>query len=241
MFEDLVNDPLFIISLIVIGIFTVGIIIAATAHSIFYRTKERLMKVENSTNAYTYEVIAWGIKKFNQRTKIYLAGEKTEDCYDYANDRIILKDDIFYGTSVASLAIAGHEFGHSMQRYNNSILFAICCFLQKLNRFFSGLFLPLVILGTIIWIIPFELKVIGEIMIYVGLFALLVTILMKVFLIPLEFGASHNAKVFLKKHVGIRGKELREVKRLLRAAGFTYVASLFEGPYLFVRFLFGKR
>lgn len=238
MFEGLIENPLFIISLIVIGVFLIGIIIASTAHRIFYQIRDELMTVENSTNAQTYEVLAYGIEKFKQKTKLFLAGDKVDDCYDYVNDRIILKPEIFYGTSVASLAIASHEFGHSMQRYNNNIWFAICYFMQKLNRFFSGLFLPLVILGAIVWVIPFELNIIGKVMIYVGLGALAITILMKLFLIPLEFGASRNAKKFLKKHVGIKGKELRDVKRLLRAAGFTYIASLFEGPYRVIRFIF---
>lgn len=240
MFEELLENPLFYVSIAIIIIFLVGMIIAGSAHRIFYKIKDELMGVESSLNAQAYQVIAFGIDKYKQRTKLYLAGGKVEDCYDYVNDRIILKPEIFYGTSIAALAIACHEYGHSQQRYNNSIFFAICYFLQKLNRFFSGLFLPLVILGTIVWIIPFELNVIGEVMIYVGLGALAITILMKLFLIPLEFGASRNGKKFLKKDVGIKGKELRQVKRLLRAAGFTYVASLFEGPYRICRFLFGK-
>ncbi len=240
MFEELIENPLFIISLLVIVVFLIGMIIAGTAHRIFYKVKDELMNVESSLNAQAYQVLEFGIDKFKQRTKLYLAGEKVDDCYDYANDRIILKPEIFYGTSVASLAIACHEFGHSRQRYSNSIFFAICYFLQKLNRFFSGLFLPLVLLGIIIWVIPFELNIIGKIMIYVGLGALAITILMKLFLIPLEFGASRNGKMFLKKHVGIKGKELRQVKRLLRSAGFTYIASLFEGPYIVFRYIFGK-
>lgn len=240
MFEELIENPLFIISLVVIFVFLVGMIIAGSAHRIFYKIKDELMNVESSLNAQAYQVLAFGIDKFKQRTQLFLAGDKVEDCYDYVNDRIILKPEIFYGTSVGALAIASHEFGHSQQRYNNSIFFAICYFLQKLNRFFSGLFLPLVLLGTIVWIIPFELNIIGKVMIYVGLGALAITILMKLFLIPLEFGASRNGKKFLKKHVGIKRKELRQVKRLLRAAGFTYIASLFEGPYRVFRYIFGR-
>ncbi len=238
MLEDLISSPLFIITIVIIGLFLIGLIIAGTAHRRYYNLREKFSQIENSTGVETYQIIEYGIQKNEQKTGLYIAGEKVEDCYDYVNDRIVLKEDVFYGTSVASLAIACHEFGHSMQRYSNSFWFAMCYFFNKLNSFFSGLFFPLVLIGLIIWLIPFELNIIGEVMIYVGLFSFAVTLLTKLFLIPLEFGASKNGKKFLKKQIGIKGKELSQVKELLNAAGMTYVASLFATPYKVIRFIF---
>lgn len=238
MLEELVSSPLFIISCVVVGLFLVGLIIAGSAHSRFFKLMDKYSQIPNSTGLYTYEVIDYAIQQNKQKTKLYIAGEKVEDCYDPVNDSIILKENIFYGTSVASLAVASHEFGHSMQRYKNNVWFAICHLFQKLNSLFSGLFFPLVILGLIVWLIPFELNIIGKVMIYVGLFSFFVTLFLKIFLIPLEFGASRNAKKFLKKQIGIKGKELSQVKELLNAAGMTYVASLFATPYKVIRFIF---
>lgn len=238
MIDDLISSPLFIVVSIVIGLFLIGLIIAGTAHRRFFRIKEKFDQVENSTGATASQIIDFAIRKHNQRTRLFIAGDKVEDCYDYVNDAIVLKEDVFHSTSVSSMAIAGHEYGHSMQRYNHSIWFAICQFFQKLNSFFTGLFFPLVLLGLIVWIIPFELNIIGKVMIYVGLFSFLICFLLKLFLIPLEFGASKNARKFLKNDIGIKGKELSQVKKLLNAAGMTYVASLFATPYRIVRYIF---
>ena len=77
-------------------------------------------------------------------------------------------------------------------------------------------------------------------MIYVGLVAFLVTFLLKIFLIPLEFNASKNARKFLKNQIGIKGKELSQVRKLLNSAGMTYVASLFATPYRIYQALFRR-
>ena len=240
MLEELISNPLFIITLVAIGLFLIGLIIAGTAHQNFFALKEKLSKVETSNNLCAYQVLEYGIQHNNQNTKLFLAGEKVDDCYDYVNDAIILKEDIFYGTDVASLAIASHEFGHSMQRYNSSFWFFLCYIFQKLNSFFSGLCFPLIFIGLIVWIIPFELNIIGKVMIYVGLVAFLVTFLLKIFLIPLEFGASKNARKFLKNQIGVKGKELSQVRKLLNAAGMTYVASLFATPYRIYQTIFRR-
>ena len=237
MLDELLANPLFIITVIIIGLFLIGLIIAGTAHKHYYNLKAKYDQIENTTGMPTFKVLEYGIRENKQKTKLYIAGDKVEDCYDYVNDNIILKEDIFYGTSVASLAVASHEFGHSMQRYNNSFWFAMCYFFNKLNSFFSGLFFPLVLIGLIIWLIPFELNIIGEVMIYAGLFSFAVTLLTKIFLIPLEFGASKNARKFLKKQIGIKGRELNQVRKLLNAAGMTYVASLFATPYKVIRYI----
>ncbi len=238
MLEELISNPLFIITLVAIGLFLIGLVIAGTAHQNFYSLLTKLQKEENSTGSYTYEVIEYGIQHNNQKTQLFIAGEKIDDCYDYENDSIILKENVFYGTDIASLAIASHEFGHSMQRYNSNFWFFVCHIFQKLNSFFSGLAFPLIFIGLIVWIIPFELNIIGKVMIYVGLFAFLVSLLLKIFLIPLEFGASKNARKFLKNQIGIKGKELAKVRKLLNAAGMTYVASLFATPYRIYRYIF---
>lgn len=238
MIDELISNPLFIIVSVAIGLFLIGLIIAGTAHRRFFDIKEKLDKVENSTGTCAFQMIDFGIKKHNQKTQLFIAGDKVEDCYEYVKDAIILKENVFYGTSVSAMAIASHEFGHSMQRYNNSIWFAICHFFQKLNSFFSGLCFPLILIGLIVWLIPFELNIIGKVMIYVGLFSFIVSFLLKLFLIPLEFGASKNARKFLKNDIGIKGKELGQVKKLLNAAGMTYVASLFATPYKIFRYIF---
>ncbi len=238
MLEEIFASPLFFITIIIIALFLIGLIIAGTAHRKFFSIKEELEQVQSSTNSPAFKVLEYGIKTNKQKTQLYIAGEKTENCYEYVKDAIILKEDVFYGDDVASLAIASHEFGHSMQRYHNNFWFFICYIFSKLNALLSGLFFPLTILGLIIWLIPFELNIIGKVMIYVGLISFAVSLLLKIFLIPLEFGASKNAKKFLKNQIGIKGKELTQIKKLLHAAGMTYVASLFATPYRVIRFLF---
>lgn len=240
MITSLLTNPLFILCFIAILVFIVGLIIASTAHKTFYRRLEKYRDVENSTGVQTFKILQYGIQKNKQKTRIMQYDGKQGDCYDYVQDVILLKEENFFGTNVTSLAIASHEYGHSMQRYQNSIWFPICLLFQKLNSFFSNLAFPLLFIGLIVWLIPFELNIIGKVMIYVALSAFTISLILKLILIPLEFGASRKARKFLKKDIGIKGKELAMIKKIQNAAGMTYVASLFATPYKIVYYLFRR-
>lgn len=124
-------------------------IIAGSAHRIFYKIKDELMNVESSLNAQAYQVLAFGIDKFKQRTQLFLAGDKVEDCYDYVNDRIILKPEIFTAQALVRLRLlpTNLDIRNNDTTTAYSLQFVI---FAETKLFFSGLFLPLVLLGTIV-------------------------------------------------------------------------------------------
>ena len=239
MIEELLASPLFIIVCITIVVFIIGMIIASSAHRRFMELAEQYSDTSTSLGLNTAEFLYRSIEMLGQeKTKLAMAGEKVADCYDYINDTIILKEEHLQSYSITSLAIASHELGHSMQRHANSFWLLLGFIFQKLNKFFQGLFLPLILIGLVVWLIPFEFSMVGEVLIYVGLGALAVSVLLKIVLIPLEFNASKRAINFLKKHIPLDRQEIAVVKKLLNAAGNTYIASLFEKPYIIYRALF---
>ncbi len=145
--------------------------------------------------------------------------ERMGDHYDPVNKRLVLSEANYYGQSPAALGVAAHECGHAIQ---HKIAYAplqwrmmavgatnfasqIVMWLPLLG-FFTGLaWGKIALLMAIAW---------GVIMIF------------NLITLPVEFDASRRAKTILG-NMGYIGTadEMLGVKRVLNAAGWTYVAA----------------
>jgi len=140
------------------------------------------------------------------------------DHYDPIQKRLVLSNENYYGTSCAALGVAAHECGHAIQ---DKIAFAplrwrmaavgvttfanqIVLFLPILG-FFTGMFSQTLIIMAIAW---------GVIMLF------------QMITLPVEFDASNRAKQILAGmgHVATPD-QMTAVKKVLDAAGWTYVAA----------------
>ncbi len=139
------------------------------------------------------------------------------DHYDPKRKTVRLSKDIFHGTSIASVSVAAHEVGHALQDKTGYTFMKVRSFLVPFTNFGSKFGYVALFIGLIFGIMDFA---------WAGIGLLLLIVLFQLVTLPVEFNASFRAEMQLDK-LGILDKgEQAASKKMLRAAAYTYVASL---------------
>jgi Zn-dependent membrane protease YugP len=143
---------------------------------------------------------------------------KLSDHYDPSSKVLRLSQDVYQGSSVASLAIAAHELGHAMQDMEGYFPLRLRAAIIPAINIGSYLGWILIILGLIMnWV---GISWLGVIVFSSGALFALATL-------PVELNASARAKRLLVQSGLIVGQEeMRGVSKVLNAAALTYVAAL---------------
>lgn len=149
---------------------------------------------------------------------VHVSGNLT-DHYDPRNKTLSLSDSVYNSVSVAAVGVAAHECGHAIQHDRRYIPLRIRGSLVPVANFGSALAWPLIIIGLL-----FGGSVSGF-LIRLGIILFSFAVLFQLVTLPVEFNASHRALRLLEE-TGILGTaELRDTRKVLRAAALTYVAS----------------
>ncbi len=139
------------------------------------------------------------------------------DHYDPRTKTVNLSSDIYNGTTVAGVSVACHECGHAIQDKDNYVFMRIRSSLVPIVNFSSKLGYFAILIGLI-----FSLTN----LIWIGIFAEVAILGFQLVTLPVEFDASRRAL----KEIEITGildkKEWKGSRKMLRAAAFTYVASV---------------
>lgn len=138
------------------------------------------------------------------------------DHYDPTSKTVNLSQDVFYGDSVASAAVAAHECGHAVQHAKAYSFLRLCSALVPAVQFSSNI-VTWVLLGGVLLINVFPtLLLIG-----IGLFAM--STLFSFVTLPVEIDASKRATRWLQG-AGITnyGDQPMAVDAL-KSAAYTYV------------------
>ena len=137
-----------------------------------------------------------------------------------------LSTDIYEGTSIASVSVAAHECGHAIQ--------------DKIS------YTPMRIRSMLVPIVNFSTKI-GYLVIAIGLAAgalkiatfglilLLSMLLFQLITLPVEFDASRRGKIELNELHILDSSEQKGAAKMLRAAAFTYVASVLSTLFQILR------
>jgi len=143
---------------------------------------------------------------------------KLSDHYDPRSKVLRLSQDVYQGSSVASLAIAAHELGHAMQDKDGYFPLRLRAAIIPAVNIGSYLGWILIILGLFMnWV---GVSWLGVIVFSGGALFALATL-------PVELNASARAKRLLVQSGLIVGQEeMRGVNKVLNAAALTYVAAL---------------
>lgn len=139
------------------------------------------------------------------------------DHYDPTRKVIKLSTDIFHGNSIASVSVAAHECGHAIQDKIDYRPMRIRTSIIPIVNFISYV-------GYFVMLLSIIFGMIGYFMI--GIIMLLATLVFQLVTLPVEFDASKRAEQELLKLNIIDKKESENVKQMLNAAAFTYVASV---------------
>lgn len=158
------------------------------------------------------------------------------DCYDPRHKVIKLSTATYDSTSIAALGVCAHEVGHAVQDARGTLMFRIRNAIVPVVNFLSKLYLPLVLLGSIVGIFLYY-EVFGFYMIWAAIIMYGANTLFYFITLPLEHDASRRALEMLRETGVLNGSELASAKIVLKAAIQTYIATLTVSLLYFLRFL----
>ncbi len=146
-------------------------------------------------------------------------GGMLSDHYDPVHQVVRLSPDIFYNASIASLSVAAHEVGHAIQHkeHDGAIGLRNRLLPNGKHRFSA-------------WLGCASARLISfastPVILYAGIAMICVILLFQIVTLPVEFNASSRAVKQLAMYGMISEHERYDVKGMLRAAAFTYVAAV---------------
>ncbi|MEF9952513.1 MAG: zinc metallopeptidase [Clostridium sp.] len=147
---------------------------------------------------------------------IEVSGGRLSDHYDPMSRTIRLSEDVYYGSSIASISVAAHETGHAIQHAENYSPLMIRHSLFKVANIGSSLSWVFILLGMIFT---------SSNLILFGIIFFTAAVAFQVITLPVEFNASARALNLLESSNILYREEVQESKKVLSAAALTYVAA----------------
>jgi Zn-dependent membrane protease YugP len=213
----------------------VGLFIAGTSYS-------RLLKTYKKYNTRAYinitagQFVAGAFSYLNLKNyKIAVNPKPFSDAYVMSKKLVVLSEQNVHSKTISALAVAAHEVGHVMQHASGSKLFSISYLFQFLNKIADLLLFPSLLVGGGLILFSEQYITLGNGIFFFGILLYVISLLFKFILIPLEFNASRRALNLLKTERILDADELKAAKKVLRAAAYTYVGSIFYNLYRFLR------
>lgn len=223
---------------VLMGIIVIpGIIFAAYAqYKVNFAYKE-YSKVAANSNIYAKDAVRQvldgaGLEDVKVET---ISGELT-DHYDPTKNVVRLSEDVANSCSIASLGVAMHEVGHAIQFNKGYFPAKVRTFAIKFSNVASFFLWPLVIVGLVYNFVYVE-GIVGAICLWSGIAFFGLAVLLNVFTLPVEYNASNRALSILEKTNILDQSEIPACKKVLMAAGLTYVAALIVSILNLLRFV----
>ncbi|NQV28423.1 MAG: zinc metallopeptidase [Rhodopirellula sp.] len=141
------------------------------------------------------------------------------DHYDPSHRVLRLSREVYHTRTATAVGIATHEAGHAIQHATGYMPLVIRNAAVPAAQYGPTLFLIMMIAGMLLNM-P-QLFVVGVVAFGGLLFFQLVNL-------PVEFDASNRAKVLLTEYNIVSGEGADAVRRVLNAAGWTYVAATLQ-------------
>lgn len=151
-------------------------------------------------------------------TVCHVSGNLT-DHYDPSTKTVNLSDPVYNSYSVAALGVAAHECGHAIQHAKNYAPLSLRSALVPVANFGSMLAWPLILIGL------FINGRSSTLIIDLGIVLFSAAVLFQLVTLPVEFDASRRALVMLRTQNILSDDELKNTRKVLKSAAFTYVAS----------------
>lgn len=194
-----------------------ALIISAWAQMKVTSTFDKYSRV-NSINGYTGAQVARKLLDSHGLfdVPVELIGGKLSDHYDPTQRVMRLSEQVYYGTSVASIGVAAHETGHAYQHQES--------------------YSPLIIRNSIVpivnfstnasWVIFFLGFLFGRSsLLNIGILLFSASVIFQIVTLPVEFNASSRALKVLESTGILYENEVKGARSVLKAAAMTYVAA----------------
>ena len=205
-------DPTYV--LVLIGV-VISLIASARVQTTFKRYNQ-VRSMSGYTGASAAEAVLHRAGIRDVRIE-HVAGNLT-DHYDPRHKVLRLSDSVYNSSSIAAIAVACHEVGHACQDAKNYVPLKL-----------RSAIVPVVNIGTqVAWIFIilglFFSRQSGDLLLLIGVIAFSTGVAFQLITLPVEFNASRRALVMLQDTGILREDELRQGKKVLKAAALTYVA-----------------
>ncbi len=200
-----------------------GLILSAIAQGMVSSAYSKYSRVPTS-NGLTGSQAAEDIMRNNGLTgvRIHLISGTMTDNYNPSDKIMSLSNNVANGATVAAVGIAAHETGHALQDAQNYFPVRVRNFIVPICGFASNAAFPLFFIGLIFG----RTASFGTMLMDIGILLFCVAFLFYLITLPVEFNASKRAIQALTTENLIAPDEVAGVKRVLRAAALTYVASM---------------
>ena len=156
-----------------------------------------------------------------QNIPIELSRGTLSDHYDPIKKVLRLSEEVYRGTSIASVSVAAHEVGHAIQHANDYTPLILRNKIFPIARFGSSAAWIFIIAGLLI-------PSLGSFM-DIGIILFATAVLFQVITLPVEFNASSRALDLLNTNGILSRNEEAGAKKVLNAAALTYVAAMASG------------
>ena len=165
--------------------------------------------------------------------------EETEghltDHYDPMHKRLVLSSENYRGTSLAALGVASHEAGHAIQHKIGYSMLHLRMALVPATQFVSGI-VPFIFLASY-----FFMSGLSGMVLDIAIICYAIITFFQLVTLPVEFDASHRAKVQLVELGILDRDEMPGVNETLNAAALTYVAAFISSLFMLLRLLAARR
>lgn len=214
--------------ILAIGVYIISMIIQARLQSTF----KKYSKVR-TTARYSADEAAEMILRDAEVTGLTIQpiqGSLTDN-YNPKKQTINLSQSVYGSYSIAAIAVAAHECGHAIQDSKNWWFYRIRQFLAPIAGIASRGGVYIAMLGILIMAGGSYAEAAGSYelgynIITIGIVAYFVAFLFYLIMVPVEYDASNRALKIIKE-VGLVGEDqVKDCKKVLRAAGRTYVVAM---------------
>lgn len=161
---------------------------------------------------------------------IHIPGNLT-DHYNPGKKTLGLSNSVYNSSSVAAIGVAAHECGHAVQHAVGYAPLSIRGALVPVANFGSALSWPLILIGLLMN------SQMSALLINLGILLFSAAVLFQIVTLPVEFNASGRAVKVLESSGMLYPDEVGDVKKVLRAAALTYVASAASMILQFLRLI----
>lgn len=194
-----------------IGITLLAQIFVSTSYS-------KYKKVQNSKGITGAEVAREILDKHGLSNVYVTATNGTlSDHYDPKRKVVRLSKDIYEGTTIAAVSVAAHEVGHAIQDKEEYAFMRFRSALVPVVNFSSTAGYFAILIGLFFGYTSF---------IWIGIALEIVILLFQLITLPVEFNASSRALEEIEKNNYLVRGEVKGSRKMLKAAAFTYVASV---------------
>ena len=151
------------------------------------------------------------------------------DHYDSSAKVLRLSDGVYSSSSIAAIGVAAHECGHAIQDKESYGPLRLRHTLVPIVNFGNFLSMPLFILGVVLGMY--------DTLVPIGIFLFSFAVLFQFVTLPVEFNASKRAVTILSESGMVTREETPKVKKVLKAAAYTYLAAAAASALQLVRLL----